>query len=89
MASDEQLMMIGGGSIKLFRLDPGQSIPTNDASSETQLALVLEGACQNDSGTYVRGDIIEWTEDSPHRPVIFGTAECVCLMADESAAGHK
>jgi putative transcriptional regulator len=72
------------GAIKLLRLSPGQPLPEQDMPSETEVALVLQGACRDGSGTYRRGDIIEWAEDMPRRPVAAGEVECVCLIADQA-----
>lgn len=72
------------GSIKLLRLSPGQPLAKHGFASETEVALVLQGACRDSAGTYVRGDIIEWGENPPHPPMASGEAECVCLIADQT-----
>ena len=72
------------GSIRLRRLDPGQHLPEPDVTLETEVALVLQGACCDKAGTYVRGDIIEWSEDLPHPPMASGEAGCICLIADRA-----
>ncbi len=70
------------GSVKLLRLSPGQHLPEHSFSLETGVALVLEGACRDSAGTYSGGDIVEWAENPPHRPMVAADAGCVCLMAD-------
>jgi putative transcriptional regulator len=70
------------GSIKLLRLSPGHLLPEHSSPLETKVALVLEGACHDNIGTYVCGDIIEWSEDPTHWPMVFGERECVCLVSD-------
>jgi putative transcriptional regulator len=72
------------GAIKLLRLSPGQRLPEHDLAAETEVALVLQGACRDGAGIYVRGDIIEWAEDTPRRPLAAGEVECVCLIADQA-----
>ena len=72
------------GSIKLRRLSPGQRLPEPDVTLETEVALVLQGACCDSAGTYVRGDIIERSEDPPHPALASGEAGCICLIADQA-----
>ncbi len=72
------------GAIKLLRLSPGQRLPDHYFKLETEVALVLQGACHDSGRIYVRGDIIE-REDPPHRPLASGETECVCLIALQGA----
>jgi putative transcriptional regulator len=71
-------------SIKLRRMSPGKCLPEHDVNLETEVALVLQGACCDRAGTYVRGDIIERSEDLPHPPIASGEAGCICLIADQA-----
>lgn len=75
----------GFGSIKLLQLSPGQRLPEHSRALETEVALVLQGACRDNAGYYVRGDIIERTEPPLPRPMVSGEAKCVCLIADQAA----
>jgi putative transcriptional regulator len=72
------------GSIRLLRLSAGERLPEQNFASETDVVLVLQGACRDGAGTYVRGDIIEWAQDASHRPMASGGAECVCMIADQA-----
>jgi putative transcriptional regulator len=73
------------GSIKLLRLSPGQHLPEYELAVETAAVIVLEGECSDSSGTYIRGDFVEWAESPPPLPMVAGAAECVCLMADQAS----
>ena len=72
------------GSIKLLRLSPGPHLPEYRLTLETgAVVVVLEGACSDSTGTYIRGDFVEWAESTLQWPMVIGEAECICLIADE------
>lgn len=77
------LLRNDAGVIRLLRLSPGQALSCGDLTLEREVALVLEGACRDGADTYLRGDIIAWSEDVHHLPVAAGETECVCLIADQ------
>jgi putative transcriptional regulator len=68
------------GAVRLLRLSPGQRLPGQPMPADTGVALVLQGACRNDEGTYVRGDVIERTDELPGLPTAFGEEACICLV---------
>lgn len=72
----------GAGQMRLLRLAPGK-ILLEHTHLGMELTLVLKGAYGDHSGQYVRGDVIEWDEDSKHTPRVFGEEECVCVIGTE------
>jgi putative transcriptional regulator len=70
------------GQMRLLRLAPGKVL-LEHTHLGMELTLVLQGVYGDHSGQYVRGDVIEWDEDSQHMPRVFGDEECVCLIATE------
>jgi putative transcriptional regulator len=72
----------GSGQMRLLRLLPGNPL-LEEAHPGTELILVLQGRCRDHTGDYVRGDVIEWTEDSRHQMRVSGDQECVILVASE------
>lgn len=72
------------GSVKLLQVSPGERLPQGALAVETEVALVLQGACQDGAGYYVRGDIIEWSDDQ-RPPMVSGEVDCVCLIAEQAS----
>ena len=77
----------GTGHMLLLRLMPGQSLLDHAHAAGMKLVLVLQGVLSDPTGDYVRGDVIEWTEDAPHEPQTAGDVACICLIASEARAG--
>ena len=73
----------GSGEMRLLRLVPGQLLFKHANSGDMGLALVLQGVCRDHAGDYLRGDVIEWEEDSPRQPRASGDVECICLIASD------
>jgi putative transcriptional regulator len=74
------------GAMKLLRLSPGQPLPAYVTTMETEVALVLQGACRDEAGIYFRGDVIERAEDALYPPTAFGEVDCICLVTDQALA---
>jgi putative transcriptional regulator len=73
----------GAGQLRLLRLTPGEFLPQRAHRADAQLALVLQGVLSSASGDFVRGDVIEWADESDEEPRAAGDIECVCLIASD------
>lgn len=71
------------GQMRLLRLVPGQLLSEQTYAAGTELALVLGGVLSDGVEDYVRGDIIEWSADSPPQLKASGDVECVCLIGSD------
>jgi putative transcriptional regulator len=72
----------GGGTLRLLRVRPGTALPRHGHRG-AELTCVLEGAFSDEEGRYGPGDLAEAGEDTTHRPIAEGLADCVCLVATE------
>lgn len=70
------------GPVRLLRLAPGVRL-LEHAHRGMELTLVLQGVYADHTGEYVRGDVIEWAEDTLHQPWVSGADECICLVGSE------
>ena len=78
----------GGGQMRLLRLDPGKVL-LKHTHRGMELTLVLKGGYGDHSGAFYRGDVIEWSEGTTHRPQVFGEEECICLVASEATPRYS
>ena len=83
IAQYEVALPKSSGQLMLRRLSPG-ALLLEQTRPDDELILVLRGQCRADSRHYVRGDVIEWTEDG--RPVLraSGDQECVVLIGGDA-----
>ena len=72
----------GSGQLTLRRLLPG-ALLLEQAHPDAELILVLRGRCRAGSRDYVRGDVIELTEDVRTEPRASGGQECVLLIGGD------
>ena len=75
-----RLLGEGCESLHLFRVRPGAALPRHDHGGP-ELTCVLEGAVQDETGTYEAGDARPKRPGAPHEPVAVGDRDCVCLLA--------
>ena len=73
----------GGMVARLLRIEPGHGIPqhTHDGLEAT---LVLDGAYDDVTGRYVRGDLELADGDLGHRPVATPGRPCICFAVSEA-----
>lgn len=66
----------------LLRIAPGTAIPshTHDGIETT---MVLQGAFNDTTGRYARGDIAVATDELDHRPIAEADEECICFVMVE------
>jgi putative transcriptional regulator len=74
----------GSGQMRLLQLRPGQRLPKAPRTTEVGLALVLQGAVTDETGDFLRGDVIEWTEETGLQPRAAGEVDCICLVASDA-----
>jgi len=64
---------------QLLKMTPGKSV-LEHSHDGLELTLVLDGAFQDDTGIYRRGDLsLEEGHDHAHKPVADMTQGCICL----------
>jgi putative transcriptional regulator len=73
----------GSGHMSLLRHKPGQFLLGQARTAGAELALVLQGVYRDHTGEYVRGDVIELTDEAPREPIASGDGDCVCLIAGD------
>ena len=77
----------GIGQMRLLRLTPGEVVPEwASGAASIELALVLQGRLSEARGEYVRGDLVERTEESGQELKAVGDIDCVCLIAGDASA---
>ena len=76
----------GSGQMRLLRLAPGEILPQGGNRAAAELALVLQGRLSGKSGDFVRGDVIDWSENRNIEMTAAGDVDCVCLVAGAGAA---
>ncbi len=85
---DIPLSKTATGSLKLFRIAAGKSVPEHSHSG-SETTLVLRGHFTDDFGTFGPGDISELDDDATHAPMIGGSEECICLVAIDGPLRFK
>lgn len=76
----------GSGQMWLLRLARGEILPPGGHRGDAELALVLEGRLSGKNGDFVRGDVIDWSEDCAFAmTTACGDVDCVCLTAGTGA----
>jgi putative transcriptional regulator len=75
----------GAGQMRLLWLARGEMFPRRGTRADAELALVLQGRLSGKNGNFVRGDVIDWTEDCNNDVTAAGDVDCVCLTAGVGA----
>ena len=75
-----------GIDARLFRIEPGASIPHHDHAA-AELTLVLQGGFSDHRGEYHRGDVCEGEAGIAHRPVGLAGEPCICFAV--SLGGYR
>lgn len=68
----------GQTSAKIIRCEPGFVLP-HHGHQGIEITLVLEGAIEDHTGRYVRGDIAVMDSEISHEPMADGQTGCLCL----------
>ncbi len=74
---------VDGCEVSLFWIKPGRAIPSHTHEG-TELFLVLDGAFNDESGRYGRGDISVADESVDHRPVAENDRPCIGLSVTDA-----
>ncbi|WP_138468506.1 ChrR family anti-sigma-E factor [Poseidonocella sp. HB161398] len=69
-----------GASVRLLSIPPGAAMPDHGHRG-LELTLVLQGAFEDEFGTYRRGDVEIADEEIDHMPRVLGDETCICLAA--------
>ena len=69
------------GRIRLIRADPGFIMPRH-VHRGLEITLVLDGAIEDESGRYVRGDLFVMEDGSSHEQVADRDAGCLCFAVN-------
>lgn len=76
------------GMLSLLKIEPGRGMPEHGHGG-AELTLMLDGAYEDHTGRYERGDIADLDDGTEHRPVADPVAGCICLVASERKAAFK
>lgn len=74
---------VDGCHVNLFWIRPGRPIPTHTHDG-SELTLVLDGAFNDVTGRYGRGDISIADESIEHRPVADLERPCICFAVTDA-----
>lgn len=80
----EASLDLGDSAIRasLLRIAPGAAVASHTHSG-VESTMVLQGAFNDTTGRYARGDIAIATDDLDHRPVAETDEECICFVLVE------
>ena len=73
----------GPTTARLFHLAPGTRIPVHSHRG-LEVTLVLQGAYQDECGTYARGDVAQLDESVTHQPIVSRSSVCVTLAVTQA-----
>lgn len=76
------------GDLRLLKITAGRRMPEHGHGG-TELTLVLDGAFDDATGHYGRGDVQDVDEETEHIPIADRDAGCICLVASEQPARFK
>lgn len=76
----------GSGQMRLLSLARGEMYPQRGHRADAELALVLQGRLSGKNGDFVRGDLIDWSEDGNNDVMAAGDVDCVCLTTSANVA---
>ncbi len=71
----------------LLWLARGEMLAQRGHHAHAEIALVLQGRLSGEDGDFVRGDVIDWSEDGNNDATAAGDMDCVCLTASAASAG--
>ncbi len=69
------------GNIRMIRADPGFVMP-HHMHRGMEITLVLDGAIEDDTGRYVRGDLFIMEAGSHHEQIADRDAGCLCFSVN-------
>lgn len=72
----------GAGTIRLFAIAPGTSIPQHGHDG-SELTLVLKGSYSDEIGRFRPGDLADLDNEIQHQPVADTAEPCICLIATD------
>ena len=75
----------GSGQMRLLWLARGEMFPRRGHRADAEIALVLQGRLSGKNGDFVRGDVIDWSEDCNDEATAAGEVDCVCLTASAAS----
>ena len=76
------------GDLRLLKIGPGRVMPDHGHGG-SELTLVLDGAYNDATGSYRRGDMQDVDEEIEHKPVADKVTGCICLIASERPVRFK
>lgn len=85
-----QVLLPGGGagSLRFFKLGPGQQIPEHGHRG-AEVTFVMTGAYQDCAGRFGPGDLADLDGETVHAPVADHNEGCICLAATENPRQYK
>ena len=72
----------GRAGLHLLRLAPGTALADHGHGGR-EMTVIINGAVQDDIGTYGPGDVAERDDEAHHAPMAVGGQPCVCVIAVE------
>ncbi len=71
------------GSLRLLRINPGMEMPDHGHGG-LEMTLVLQGAFNDETGRFARGDCEVANDELEHTPVAEAGEACICLAATDA-----
>jgi putative transcriptional regulator len=87
---DFRIVLPGGtkGSLRFFKLSPGQKIPEHGHRG-TEVTFVLTGSYRDCVGRFGPGDFSDLDGEIAHEPIADRQEGCICLAATEHPRQYK
>lgn len=76
------------GSVRLLYIPAGEAVPEHGHGG-LELTLVLQGAFEDETGTFGVGDVEVADGDLDHQPIATGDVPCICLAATDERLNFK
>ena len=68
---------------RLMHIEPGRSV-VQHSHRGLELTVLLQGAYGDCTGEFGRGDMQVADEEVDHKPVAFGSEDCLCLVVTDA-----
>ena len=90
-SSAQQTLVLAGknGTVaRLLKIPAGKPVPEHTHNGQ-EMTLVLDGAFEDHTGVYSRGDFQQANESLMHQPFAVSGKDCICLAVTDSPLHFK
>ncbi len=76
------------GVLRLLKIAPGVRL-LKHSHHGAELTLLIEGAYEDEIGSFARGDLVDLDDETTHSPLAIGEEPCICLIATSGPLAFK